>query len=298
MQLIRNILLLLILLTITSFIHNRPSTIITPEKVSAASTTQVNYQESNDDIHNPERGFMKQANIHIHQSFSASQITRKVATDSLVWVYFHLDNYRDPRDGKGVTLSDYQGKLLEPIGSGKGLDTVNKTFQEARNKGLKLVIRFLYVGYSGIGSTGNWASTEPDAPIEWVNKHANQLKPLLQANTDVIAAVQVGFVGYWGEWHSSKYLNPLDKRKAVIDTVLGMTPNDKMLQLRYPRYKQPNYGGPLTDSQAYNKTPVARIGHHNDAFLRDDNDGGTFKSTQYGIKATNYCDNYSGGENP
>ena len=176
------------------------------------------------------------------------------------------------------------------------MDTVNEAFTEARKKGLKLVIRFLYIGYGGIGSTSS--NPEPDAPIEWVNKHANQLKPLLQNNKDVIAAVQTGFVGYWGEWHSSKYLHPLDKRKAVIDAVLDMTPKDRMTQLRYPMFKQFSYGGPLTDSQAYNQTPIARIGHHNDAFLRDANDGGTFKSSMQGQKTTNYCGSYPGGENP
>ena len=252
----------------------------------------------NNDIANPERGFMKQANIWVDQSFNASKISAKDPTDTLVWVYFHLENYRDPRDGPGVVLSDYQGIPLEPVGSGKGLDIIKKTFDEARkqDKNLKLVIRFLYVGYSGIGSTSNFASAQPDGPIELVRQHSAQLKPLLEENTDVIAAVQTGFVGYWGEWHSSKYLHPLDKRKEVIDEVLTMTPSDRMTQLRYPMYKEFSYGGQLTENQAFNQSPIARIGHHNDAFVRDDTDGGTFKSRLQGQDVTNYCNNYPEGE--
>lgn len=257
---------------------------------------RITYTSTTEDFGNPERGFMKQANIWLDQPFSAAKISAALPSDRLVWVYFHLENYRDPRDGKGVTLTNYQGKLLEPVGSGKGLDTVQKTFNEARNKGLKLVIRFLYVGYSGIGSTGDPKTAEPDMPIDWVAQHINQLKSVVDANKDVVAATQVGWVGYWGEWHSSKYLGDLTNRKKVIDAMLAGMPKDRMVQLRYPRYKQLWYGGPVTYANAFNQSDVARLALHDDAFLKDDTDDGTFKSSTGGTKITNYCDGFSAGE--
>jgi len=249
-----------------------------------------------EDIPNPERGFMKQSSIPVDQPLDAHKIIAKQPTDTVAWIYFFLDKYKDVRDGKGVNLTDYRGRLLEPIGSGIGLDTVNDSFIEARKKGLKLVIRFVYVGYPGIGSTKDPNQTEPDAPLELVLQHINQLAPLLQENKDVIVAVQTGFIGYWGEWHSSKYMGDLASRKAVLEAVLAAVPQDRMIMLRYPRYKQLWYGGPLTDAQAYSQSNLARIGIHDDAFLKDEIDDGTFKSNTAGVKITDYCDGYPGGE--
>src|SRR3989338_9236085 len=144
-----------------------------------AALTQITYQPATDDFANPERGFMKQANIKVYDPFIPNSISAVQASDSVVWVYFHLENYRDPRDGKGISVPNYQGKLLEPVGSGKGLDTVNKAFAEARNKGLKLVIRFLYVGYGGIGSTTDPNQAEPDAPLSLFHQHISQLLPFI-----------------------------------------------------------------------------------------------------------------------
>ena len=268
-----------------------------PSPTSGGNLMTVVYSPTMDDIRNPERGFYSQADIFVDQPFTSSEISTRVPTDSLVWVYFHLENYRDPRDGPGVNLSNYQGKPLEPVDSGKGLDTVHKTFADARNKGLKLIIRFLYVGYPGIGSNTNSSTSQPDAPFSLIQQHINQLSPLLHQNKDVIAAFQFGFIGYWGEWHSSKYHTDNASRKAVIDAFLAATPSDRVIQIRYPRYKQALYGGPLTEAQAYNESNLARIGFHNDAFLRDENDGGTFRSNAGTVKVSNYCDESHLGEN-
>ena len=276
--------------------NGNPSPTVSGPSPTLPSGSKITFTSSSEDFPNPERGFMKQANIFLDAPLNKSTIFAKDPSDTVVWVYFHLENYRDPRDGKGVSLSNYQGKLLEPVGSGKGLDTVKAAFTEARSKGLKLVIRFLYIGYSGLGSTSDPSQTEPDMPLDWALQHINQLKPLLVENTDVIAASQAGFVGYWGEWHSSKYLGSLASRKAIVDGLLTALPKERMIQVRYPRYKQAFYGGALTDSQAFNQSDLARVALHDDAFLRDDNDGGTFKSSAYGVKVTNYCDGYSSGE--
>src|SRR3989344_1653021 len=146
---------------------------------AAGPLVTVNFQPASEDIANPERGFMRQSNIYVDQPHDPSKISANQPTDTVVWIYFHLENYRDPRDGKGVTVTNYQGKPLEAVGSGKGLDTVNKAFSEARTKGLKLAIRFLYIGYGGIGSTQDFANAEPDAPLSLALQHINQLAPLI-----------------------------------------------------------------------------------------------------------------------
>lgn len=262
---------------------------LTNNSSAAGNLATVNFQASGEDIANPERGFMKQSNISVDQPFNPSSIGKVQATDTVNWVYFHLENYRDPRDGKGVTLTNYQGKPLEAVGSGKGLDTVNNTFNEARNKGLKLVIRFLYVGYGGIGSTSDFANAEPDAPLSLALQHINQLAPLINQNKDVIVTVQAGMVGYWGEWHSSKYLSPLPNRKAVTDEWLKLLTKDRMLQVRYPKYVQNFYGGPVSAAQSFDQSNLSRIGFYDDAFVKDDTDDGTFTANAMGQTISNYC---------
>ncbi len=279
----KRIVLLLLLTVILSAI------LLTKNVFGQSNVKTVTFSPTTDDIANPERGFMRQSNIFVDQAFDPGKLSVKNATDTVGWVYFHLENYRDPRDGPGVNLPDYQGKSLEPIGSGKGLDTINKTFADARSKGIKLVIRFLYVGYPGIGSNSNPATSQPDAPINLVQEHLNQLAPLMEQHKDVIAATQFGFVGYWGEWHSSKYLGDLNSRKAVMDAMLAAVPKDRMIQVRYPRYKQAFYGGPLTDSSAFSQSDLARIGLHDDALFKDSTDDGTYKSATGGTNITNYC---------
>jgi hypothetical protein len=105
----------------------------------------------------------------------------------------------------------------------------------------------------------------------------------------VIAVMQTGFVGHWGEWHSSKYLHR--HRKEILDALLAALPRNRMLQMRYPRYKQIFYGGPLTSASAFSGTDASRIGYHDDCFLADVDDGGTYrsKSAQQPPDESSYC---------
>ncbi|HKY54137.1 MAG TPA: DUF4832 domain-containing protein [Anaerolineales bacterium] len=242
-----------------------------PTTTPQAGTVKIVYTASTEDIANPERGFMKQSSIFPDQPLDPNKIRALQPTDTLVWVYFRLDNYRD--------------RSLDQT----ALDNITSAFTLARNRGLKLVIRFVY--NPGPGSTSDPNLANPDAPIELVLQHIDHLRPILAANADVIAVVQVGFVGHWGEWHSTKYLHPLTYRKAIVDVLLDALPADRMIQLRYPRYKEIFFQGPLTSQEAFTGTDRSRVGHHNDCFLRDDDDAGTYKSTtpQLPKHTSTYC---------
>ena len=253
-------------------------------------TNKKTYTASSIDFANPERGFMKQSSVFVDQPLDLAKVRALQPSDTLVWIYFRLDNYRDERDNYGVTLTDYHSKLLDQA----ALNTIDKVFDTARSRGLKLVIRFVY--NPGPKSSSDPLKVNPDVPLSLVLDHIDQLKPILQNNTDVIAAMQAGFVGHWGEWHSSKYLNNLEDRKRITDTLLTVLPSDRMLMLRYPRYQQRFYEGPISDSQAFTGTNLSRLGLHDDAFLKDDTDDGTFKSNAAGVKISTYCDNSSVGE--
>jgi hypothetical protein len=106
--------------------------------------------------------------------------------------------------------------------------------------------------------------------------------------------VQAGFVGTYGEWY---YTHPdftltspvgspnYPNRKSVSDSILNILPIGKMIQLRTPYYKYNAlmYGtgatgtaAALTLAQAFSGTAQSRIGHHNDCFLANVDDYGTY----------------------
>ena len=146
------------------------------------------------------------------------------------------------------------------------LDSLDAGLQSAREAGTKMVLRF---GYNG-GPKG-----APDASLERVLGHITQLTPVLQDNVDVIAAVQAGFIGTWGEWHTSTH-DLLDDKLEITEALLAAVPAERFVQVRTPVHKADMYGGPFPPEDALSGTSAARVGHHNDCFLASADDVGTY----------------------
>jgi hypothetical protein len=97
---------------------------------------------------------------------------------------------------------------------------------------MKAVLRFAYErDFMGRAAYG---PTEAD-----IRQHTQQLKPFLEANKDVILVIQAGFIGAWGEWHSSVHgLENSDKTKRnILARICDMAPEGRMVQVRVPEYK-------------------------------------------------------------
>lgn len=212
------------------------------------------YAPSDEEFPNPERGLM---------------------------VFIKLDEKHDLAylRGKGVTLA-FANVTLAAFRSGAiagdFLEKLDQGFQRVRASGLKIVLRFTYSGAIG----------EADAPKATVLRHIGQLKPLLQAHGDVIAALQAGFIGAWGEWHGSTQGNDNDGvRREVVTALLDAVAPSRMVQLRTPAFKRSLTGSaPIAEAEAFRGTPRARLGHHNDAFFSDANDMGTYAEPVQGSK--------------
>ncbi len=165
----------------------------------------------------------------------------------------------------------YAGVVLQDFGdsdiSEEFLAQLGAGFDAVRAAGIKVVLRFHYSG-----------TTLGDAEHSRILEHIEQLAPVISAHSDVIYVVQAGFIGAWGEWHSSEHGIDRDyQRKAVLDALLEAVPSNRMLQVRTPAFKSDLYGGPLTASEAYSDRPEARIGQHNDCFLASETDYGTYR---------------------
>ena len=170
------------------------------------------------------------------------------------------------------------------------MDTVRKA-------GLKAIVRFAY----------NDANNPGDATPAMVNTHLTQLAPYLAANKDVITVVQAGLVGSWGEWGNTQNYGDsynmtaknIADRKSVVDKLLAVVPAERSVQLRMPLFKTKLYSPTaLTSAEAFTGTAKARLGHHNDCFLSNSSDYGTYinPSVEYPYLAaeTNFVP--SGGE--
>ncbi len=163
-----------------------------------------------------------------------------------------------------VLIDDYRTRDIDQ----DLIDQLNASFAAARSAGLKVLPRFYYSTDIGVA----------DAPLSRVLSHIDQLKPVLEANADVIAVLHPGFVGAWGEWHSSTNdLTSPASRKQIFDALLEALPSDRMTLARRPSHKLEAYGGPLTEETAFSGAPLARVGHLNDCFLMGDDDAGTYE---------------------
>jgi hypothetical protein len=164
-----------------------------------------------------------------------------------------------------VLIDDYRARDLDaPL-----LDSIHAAFESVRAAGLKVLPRFYYAD----------DGTSPDAPLARVLGHIRTLTPVLRDNADVIAILEPGFVGAWGEWHSSTNdLTAPDSRHAIFDALLAALPTERMTLTRRPSFKEEAYGGPLTAATARSGSALSRIGHLNDCFVSSDNDVGTYQA--------------------
>lgn len=271
-------------------------------QITFTQTTTINYSISNEDFPNPERGFYRYSDTYasnyslldsatlagyrnLHQPYSANYSVYS----TLIFRYFILDIFRTS------------------VISNSFLQNMQTDFNTARKAGVKLVIRFTYTVIAPEGNCGSWICPPyGDAQKSRVLQHIGQLKPYFQNNSDVITAVQMGFIGVWGEQYYTDYFGDASQppytlnntnwndRRQVLDSLLAAVPDNINVQVRYPQMKQkdiygnsaPTNSPPLLLNEAYLGTNKSRIGFHNDCFLANFDDYGTYANYSNGNSDT------------
>ncbi|AHM62254.1 hypothetical protein D770_20025 [Flammeovirgaceae bacterium 311] len=265
-----------------------------PALVKEAAAT-IRYEESQEDFPNPERGF-----YHYSQTLASNYSPLSEAT---------LKSYRTPRTVAGaaydvVSTLVFRYYIIDafkaaPL-SEEFIGKVHADFTTARAAGVKLIPRFTYTVSANPGNCPEDFICPPygDAPKNIVLEHISQLKPVFEVNADVIACIQMGFIGTWGENYYTDYFgdassndqgqlldNNWQDRIEVLKALLDATPKDIMVQVRYPQIKQrlvygidaPVSSPALTADEAFTDSDKARIGFHNDCLLASSNDFGTYE---------------------
>ncbi|MFT5183103.1 MAG: hypothetical protein ACI84C_000226 [Flavobacteriales bacterium] len=264
----------------------------------AGGQSVVNYTPSTADFANPERGFYTQITGYTHntQGWAAYQ-----SIDQNYLAALKADN-------QTLTLRlYYMPEFVDGPLSQQFLDLFIEDMAIMRANGFKTLLRFAY----SVESLDETNVDTLDAPLDIVLTHIAQLKPLLQVNKDVIAVLEAGFIGAYGEWATINNVVPdfidvngirnMTSRKLVLDALLDALPIDRAVQIRTPYYKyaffswdgwsedteifaDPGDICPLTElsmlneADAYNGTDNYRVGQHNDCFLASATDFGTYCS--------------------
>ena len=232
--------------------------------------TVVNYTADDTSVFpNPERGFTEELGGETMLSNTSNHVVQAEAD----W-YFdpEEDGYDERQYQTLVMLMYYLGNYRTKDLSSQILQGFDDDMAILRQHGFKCVLRFAY----------DWNS-QNDASLSYVKKHIASLKPHLEANKDVIYVLEAGFVGRWGEWYySSNFGNETQhlnaNRRQVLDALLDACPTNRFLLTRYAMIKTEYFGDtqPLTWDKAFKGTDRARLGHHNDAFLNDYGNDGTY----------------------
>lgn len=217
---------------------------------------QVTYQSTDEIFINPERGFYNQLDTQGAGSpLTLSQLTTiRNQGKSIIHRMYYLKSFRSSALNSVI------------------LNMITNDLSLVRQAGLKCVLRFAYSESIG----------EADAPLNIILNHIDQIKPILQQNSDVILLMQAGFIGAWGEWHSSTNgLDTVTNRRTVLFKLLDALPSDRMVEVRTPHFKQEIFEtlNPLTVDSAFRETYYSRTGHHNDCFLAAWDDWGTYSDT-------------------
>lgn len=224
------------------------------------NTINTSYKSSSEEFPNPERGLFAPFDPTNNGS-NPLKLTalKKVRSENMSLVR------------KIYLLSEFRNKPL----SQSFLNTLANDCKTARLAGVKLIVRFSY----------NWLGGGEDAPRNIIISHLDQLKPIFRANYDVIAYMEAGFIGAWGQWNRSSNnlidnwtLSVTNDSKQIFFKILSVLPSTRMVLLPYPKQKMEifNTTAPLTSSKAFNGSRIARTGTHNDSFLAGPDDWGFY----------------------
>ena len=179
-------------------------------------------------------------------------------------------------DGNYIAGEDYD--LDETF-----FDSWDKTLANCRRNGCMVGLRFRY---DAVGRD----DPEP-ATFDKVLEHIEQIRKseLLEKYSDIIAFIETGFVGKWGEQHGGKYTSVAYKAK-LLDALYDAVPRTIPLTVRTPDTfaewaglrrsdlgNEDVFKAAEADSSGRGQRILEkRIGMYNDGYMGSDSDLGTF----------------------
>lgn len=163
----------------------------------------------------------------------------------------------------------------------------DETLQNCRNNGCMVALRFRY--------DANGKDNPEPASFEQVLNHIQQIKDsgLLEKYSDILAYVESGLVGKWGEQHGGKYTS-VQYKAQVLEAMLQAVPSPIPVTVRTPDIFAEWAGikrSELNDTELINSLTESqyttdiqknkdRIGLYNDGYMGSDSDLGTYANRE------------------
>jgi hypothetical protein len=235
---------------------------------SAGSTVTKAFTTTTTEFPNPERGWFRGGSntppYFYMQDFEAGVLSATYATGARLVVGV-------------VGLGAYTGTDTIPPAF---LNNLTAKFALVRAAGLKMV---LWIAY-------NYDQSNLDAPTTRAVGHINQLGPIFKANADVIAFAKFGVIGNYGEeWYGNGGAGGACPNLAaacfqqISNALLASYDINTTIGVRYPRYVNRMFPSGIDNSIRFNGSAQSRLGYHDDCFMSDNTDVGTYSSSTLGL---------------
>ncbi|MDR0979066.1 MAG: DUF4832 domain-containing protein, partial [Lachnospiraceae bacterium] len=238
-----------------------PTTIPTPTpeikedyNILKTELIDLNYNESNLKYANPNRGFYISRHITLPEIYTEEEklTMLKNANSDL------LQGERNKLTL--VTLVVTLDKTLNSPITDDGLQALSDFLEKYGEMGYQVIIRFNY---------GDRPVIEPDN-FSTMLKHIEQVGPILKKYADIIPVYQAGFIGAYGEWHSTIYEGVVYENQ-VLDAMFENSSPLTQISIREPKDYR-NYMEHVNNDEDV----IKRFGQYNDAFLSTYSDMGTY----------------------
>lgn len=217
------------------------------------------FQESLEELDNPERGFYEPVGYEM-----------KASGNEILNLKYNLVHLR-----VGISAFSKAANGSEDLPFTQDmLDALDGTLKNVKKNGGSVIIRFAYDDFDGT------KNLEPS--MDMMLMHINQLESVFEQNKDVIAYVELGLFGPWGEMHSSEMCTT-DNVSVALDAMLKAVPEDITIGVRTPAYyaawakvERKNLHNDITQKG----TDAYRVGLYNDGYLGSESDLGTFSNRE------------------
>lgn len=245
------------------------SEMATPEVYGELVDSGIDYTEILDEIDNPERGFYSHRNLVMRPEGSDIKTISQVRRARQV-IHLRIDigafgRKADPDE------RDFTKDML---------DALNQTMENIRAEGKTAIVRFAY-DWSNYYKDGDYNGYEPE-DMSQILRHVEQLSDFFHENEDVITAVEGGFIGPYGEQHSSP-LRSAENLNLLIEGLLEAVPESRTISVRKPETFANWTGialGEIDQFVANPGTPAYRVGIYNDGYLGSHSDMGTYRDRE------------------
>ncbi len=213
---------------------------------------------------NPERG------IYYWSTFNGDEdITLVPHTLKAEWLYLGTDE----NTGSEFCNQELTWNGHHQPGTTGWLNEYADKLVDHRNAGTKVVFRPRYDNPGDASSQSNICHKLQAEGLDLQLRHVEAVAKMLGEFKDVVAFIEAGYLGSWGEWNTqtgpAPLLDSVSDREAVLRHILQKY--DEVGLLQHIGMRRPVFA-----AEAIALKPDARVGIYNDCFMTNKHDRGTY----------------------